>query len=323
MSVKGKIFFVVAFAVLVSLIALFYFRQNKPRPESSSATSTNNAITLQADWELGSVDNIDSTTFPGSILMNDKASSNIDLTDPSVSISTVDFDSYAEGDVANLTDGNTATYWGAHGDMSEGCAGPYGEIVVDLGSSGTVNEVKAYFTYLSQPAYFYVSLNGTDYTSIGDTSETGLWVSKTANTTARYIKYHFNVTPCFDRGYVGEIAVTSSASATHTTGATQIDGGANFFEWESVTPTQTVPANTSITYRYRSSANGSDWNSWHSAIGDVESISGDTKYRYLQVEATLSNTDGVSTPSIDSYDIGYHTNLAPSTPTNLTAVVGE
>ncbi|OQA52947.1 MAG: hypothetical protein BWY43_00233 [candidate division WS2 bacterium ADurb.Bin280] len=121
---------------------------------------------------------------------------------------------------------------------------------------------------------------------------------------------------------VHDFQITGSHTTTHTTAATQIDGGTNFFEWEAFTPTQTTPANTSISYRYRTSTNGTDWTSWVGAIGSVTSRNGNDRYRYLQVEATLSNTDGASTPSIDQYEIDYHTNLAPSTPTAMTAVVG-
>jgi len=106
-----------------------------------------------------------------------------------------------------------------------------------------------------------------------------------------------------------------------TTGATQIDGGENFWEWEDFTPAQTTPANTSIAYRYRTSTDGATWTDWVADIGSVTSRSGDDKYRYLQVEASLSNTDGVSTPTIDSYSINYHTEVKPSAPTAQTAVV--
>ena len=118
----------------------------------------------------------------------------------------------------------------------------------------------------------------------------------------------------------------SNATATHTTGATQIDGGENFWQWETFTDSKTTPTNTSVTYRYRTSTNGTDWTGWVANIGSVTSRTGDdsndpTKYRYLQIEATLSNTDGASTPTIDSYSIGYHTNQKPNAPTAMTAVI--
>jgi len=48
-----------------------------------------------------------------------------------------------------------------------------------------------------------------------------------------------------------------------------------------------------------------------------------TLYRYLQVQATLTNTDGTSTPTLSEYSIGYHTNRPPDKPTGLTAVIGN
>jgi hypothetical protein len=118
----------------------------------------------------------------------------------------------------------------------------------------------------------------------------------------------------------------TSTNALHTTTSTQIDGGANFWQWETFTDSKITPANTSVTYRFRTSSNGTDWTSWVGSIGAVTSRTGDdsnnpTKYRYLQIEATLSNTDGASTPTIDSYSIGYHTNQKPNAPTAMTAVV--
>ncbi|MFH1909946.1 MAG: hypothetical protein ABIJ72_02040 [bacterium] len=125
--------------------------------------------------------------------------------------------------------------------------------------------------------------------------------------------------------YIPPPTVIMDVSATHTTGATQIDGTENFWSWEGFTPTDSKPANTSITYRYRTSTDGATWTSWVSDIGSVTSRTGDdsdspTLYRYLQVEATLSNTDGASTPTIDAYDIDYHTEVKPSKPTAQTAV---
>ncbi|OQA81842.1 MAG: hypothetical protein BWY29_01019 [Microgenomates group bacterium ADurb.Bin238] len=142
---------------------------------------------------------------------------------------------------------------------------------------------------------------------------------------ARYIKVIRGTSAWCGDGNVIRMKISGN-SATHTTAPTQIDGGANFWQWESFTDSKTTPANTSVSYRYRTSANGTDWTSWVGSIGSVTSRTGDdsnnpTKYRYLQIEATLSNTDGASTPTIDSYTIGYHTNQKPNAPTAMTAVV--
>lgn len=293
----------------------------KNKEPLTTATSTSSSITSQEEWVQGATSNI-STTLAGSIEIDSKSSA-FDLTTiPDGNITTTGSPSTGKN---NATDGNTVTYW----EFQSAIMDDWAELIVDIGSTITIQSINVYSLcpVMEYDCRLWIGTNGTDYpTSITFTGGGDNVNIYSGSLSARYLKVR--VISQFYEGYeswarVRELILTAGATATHTTGATQIDGGANFFEWESVTPTQTVPANTSITYRYRSSADGSSWNSWHSAIGDVESRSGDTKYRYLQIEATLANTDGASTPTIDQYSIGYHTNLAPSTPTNLTAVVGE
>jgi len=49
----------------------------------------------------------------------------------------------------------------------------------------------------------------------------------------------------------------------------------------------------------------------------------ETFYKYIQVETTLTSTDGVSTPTLSDYTVGYHTNVAPSKPTAGTVIIGN
>ena len=131
-----------------------------------------------------------------------------------------------------------------------------------------------------------------------------------------------------------------NSPGTHTTASTQIDGTANFYGWQTFTPTSSfsgTQANTSITYKFRTSKDGSAWTSWtadqsiaNGVAADISSLvtSRDgpaqdpaNRYRYLQVQATLTSTDGTSTPIISQYDIGYHTNQKPNTPTAASVTV--
>jgi len=134
--------------------------------------------------------------------------------------------------------------------------------------------------------------------------------------------------------YEFEIYGDTPASATHTSGATQIDGTANIFEWQTFTPTYTEPANTDISFKLRTSTDGATWTAWSAsqtpASGTpldisalVTSISGNDKYRYIQVETTFSNTDGASTPTLSDYTIGYHTNVKPDKPVAQSVTIGS
>jgi len=298
--------------VFVAIIASLYFGFRGRKDKPIQATSTAAAITTQAEWDLGTKSNL--LTTGGTVSIDDKTESTYSLSNL-YSSSPGSFTTCTGTSPAAGFDGSTATQW--YAAIYEGSCDADPWVIIDLAEATYIGTIYSF----SQPMDAWYSNNGTDYTYFAqcvdcDSATYVAW-QMNSHPTARYLRLQGAGVALYEAYF------TEHASATHTTGATQIDGGANFFDWESITPTQTVPANTSITYRYRSSANGTDWNAWHSSFGDVESISGDTKYRYLQVEATLSNTDGTSTPTIDQYSIGYHTNLAPSTPTNLTAVVGE
>ncbi len=114
----------------------------------------------------------------------------------------------------------------------------------------------------------------------------------------------------------------TSMNATHTTAPTQIDGqegdeNKTLIEWISFEPTATVPTNTSVSYEFRVSDDAENWTEWTSDFASLENR------RYLQVRATLTSNDGVSTPRIDDYTIKFHNNLPPNAPTAETVIIGE
>jgi len=105
-----------------------------------------------------------------------------------------------------------------------------------------------------------------------------------------------------------ESYIPSTQQDLHTSGTTQIDAGANISGWTTFEPEADIPANTSISYRFRTSSDGTTWTDWsasqvHAASIDISGQNGDN--RYFQVETTLSNTDGTSTPILHSYTINY------------------
>lgn len=137
--------------------------------------------------------------------------------------------------------------------------------------------------------------------------------------------YKFAGTGCSDGGVVfhNDLARWPSTfikvqPGVHTSGANQIDGGDSFTSWSTFEPSATIPANTSISFRFRTSANASDWGTWtgataYSASINLATILGatDKTKRYLQVEATLANTNGSSTPVLDSYTANIAAPICP------------
>jgi len=107
----------------------------------------------------------------------------------------------------------------------------------------------------------------------------------------------------------------------HTSAATQIDAGESLTGWITFVPQATIPAGASISFRFRTSANGSTWTSWSSSTPYAASIdiSGQSgSNRYFQVETTLSDTDNLNTPVLSSYTINFNTGDTP-TPTPSTS----
>jgi len=305
----------------------FFFRSNQTKPPKKvEASSSNATITSQADWDAGSKTNVDSASSPGSIKVSNLSSGTVDMlaiynNNPS-SVTT----SVNSSTRSNAIDGNILTAWSFTSDSI-----PVTEWwKIDLGQVYKIIKVRAVNTGSAILAAYQGSTDDASYSDMASFQEDSNWQESTVtpSVNARYVKVS-----CTVGGGVGwhgcnlaEFELYAGATAIHTTAPTQIDGGENFWQWETFTDSKTTPANTSVTYRYRTSTNGSDWTAWVGDIGSVTSRTGDdsdnpTKYRYLQIEVTLSNTDGASTPTIDSYTVGYHTNQQPNAPTAMTAVV--
>jgi len=313
-----------------------FFHKDSPLIKTD-AQSDNKVIDSIGDWQSGGATNISTSAIPGSITMEDINASEIDTTGKTINVS------HAEIDKGRVVDGDTMTLWGI---MSPGVIITGGNFwwKIDLGSShyisnfrigpGTTYPLGATIKYSTDDATYSTAVDSMLYS---DLEWQDNYIDGGGTINARYIKIE-------NRGSIGmfevcglvELEMFGSASATHTSASTQIDGSVGgtkeFIEWESFTPTYDEPANTDIRFRFRTSADGSDWTSWSSFqtpssaealdISEiVDSASGANKY--LQVETTMSNTDGLSTPTLYDYTVNYHTNVAPSTPTAMTAVVEQ
>lgn len=291
--------------------------------KASSGTST---ITSRVDWNAGTNNNTDTISSPGSLRIDNAASGT--QYDLSAGIIT---SNPSLGNESSVIDGNCGSFWGPVPDIPIG--GPptgMNDWTINAGSRLLISRVKIKYDG-GESARLSGSNDGSSWTTVYDFGPppTTYDVNLGSSENYQYWRVELWTACCGEIPYtmrLYELELLSAGTATYTTGSTQIDGGANFWEWETFTYSKTTPANTSATNRYRTSINGTDWTAWVGAIGSVTSRTGDdsdnpTKYRYLQIETTLSNTDGTSTPTIDSYSIGYHTNQKPNAPTAMTAVI--
>lgn len=124
---------------------------------------------------------------------------------------------------------------------------------------------------------------------------------------------------------IDEFTYTGGKPTVHISAATQIDGGENFSEWTSFLSTQTVPDNTSLSFRFRTSIDSINWTEWSDPQNysentvDISSLvtsqQNGNYYRYLQIESTLISTDTISTPTLSEYVVYFKTEEPPSVPT--------
>ncbi|MCX6812529.1 MAG: hypothetical protein NTW79_02830, partial [Candidatus Berkelbacteria bacterium] len=282
--------FLVSFCVLPKFIP-----KNKTKINAASGSAT---ITSKAEWELGTVQNIDSTSTPGDIKIDDKTSGSQHLDTAGISLD-ADYDS---ADKAKVVDDDLATYWGP---IPSNGANHYWEI----GPFDAINLNKyhldgEYYTGLN----IYTSSNGSSWTKINPTT---LLCAPSARCSADHTVSPSVVTKYYKIVTLGGAPYDSpfkiydlklyyqQATATHTSSSTQLDGTATFQHWDTFVPDATIPANTSVAFRFRTSADSSNWSNWSNSAAYAGSIdlSGLTQQRYLQVETTLTSTDSIATPS--------------------------
>lgn len=343
-SREAKIFATAAVFILVlsllSIGAKIYFSKNNKNTNIASASTASNTITTKTQWDSGTLVNIDSTTVDGSIeLSTDPAQ--IDL----LSLYNEDNDRVTATEFSaervNVLDDDLGTTW--HAIMDDGPPATPAFWVMDLGSTYSLTKIS--ITPDSPACAIYVSTNNVDWTTLLNVAGClDIYGVKEAEFTGdyRYVKVMIGGPkgPTEDPYpvYLKEVDVwRGGTSGTHTSAATQITD-TNFYQWQTFSPTYTEPANTDISFKFRTSTDSSTWTAWTAsqtvASGGslditelVTSSTGDpgseTFYKYIQVETTLSNTDSASTPVLSDYTIGYHTNVVPDAPTTGSVTIGS
>jgi hypothetical protein len=349
---RGKFYLFLLFVIIFVFVTTF-FVQNKYKHyqniENAGAATGSKTLTTTAEWDAGTKTNI--LTASDQLTINSKGVSAIDLVtlsnaDPSIVTSSTDVTNKNKA-----ADGNLATFWETY--LAIPGAEDHQWWQIDLGALHQLEQVRVNNIYNESVRWkIQTSTDGIAFTDQSAYIQVSGWQNVNFSAQARYIRIEVkhdgtwgeapNPPPWDVPPYpqpcsalrINEVEASGTGFATHISAPTQINGGDNFFQWQTFTPTQTVPANTSVSYRFRTSPDASNWTSWSASQTptsgnalDISSLvtskSGDTYYKYLQVETTLSNTDGASTPTVDSYTIGYHTNQKPNKPVAVTAVIGQ
>ncbi len=315
------------------MLLQIYFKTERSGNLKIDAASASEVISDQSDWQAGDYSNsLDLTTLPGSMQIL-TSSSVLDLSGLIVTSDIYQDDRY------NVVDGNTGTEWGFPETEGDGHWWK-----IDLEEPMLISQMRGYFGGDFPPPHTHHdvaygilgSLDDVTYSQIGNGSgETEeMWHDfSVSGEIARYIK----ITVYFpvpeepdDYSNLSEIEITARPfSATHTTGATQIDGqegsaDKDLIEWTSFDPTQEALPGTTIEYAFRTSSDGSNWTAWsvdQEYLGAPLDLTGLTANRYLQVKATLTTTDAGTTPQIDDYTINFHNNQAPNKPTARTVTI--
>lgn len=98
-----------------------------------------------------------------------------------------------------------------------------------------------------------------------------------------------------------------------------VDAGANQ-AWQTISWNATVPANTTLDVQVRTSTDGVSWSSWATIPTNGGNIT--PSARYVQYQLSLSSTDGLNSPVVNSVTLGFGvtaTNTPAPTNTPTTA----
>ena len=324
--------------LIIGAGSIIFFRPDskKSSPQKTTASNTSAVLTSQDDWNAGTKSNADTSTSPGDVIIEQNVLQG--------SYYLYKSDGAQQYAAPLAGDGNESTYEQVY--VAFGAV----EWLKQEYSSKSISKIRILLARgRNEVTDAKISYCSGSCTVVGTQilTDTPTWYEFTISPaqSATSIKIEPNSTPtppsyAYIRVYELQSYFTPpqyKPTATHTTGATQISGGDSYWGWQTFTPTYTKPTNTNIQFRFRSSTDGSSWTGWSDAQSpnsgsslDISALvtnrTGDTDnptyYKYLQIETTLSSTDGVSTPTLDDYSISYHTNVSPSKPTGLTAVIG-
>lgn len=345
---KKNYFFIVGSVVLVAAIILASIflvqkrRTTKHQSSTVSASSSSKTITLKSDWEEGGTTNqfTDTSSSPGDVKIN--------LSSVSIDVESITSVGNVTGYVDDIMDGSTSTGVSIASSTNNG-------IIFVFDRAYFVSKIRIYSgdqdinASLIICAYPKPDL-ALNCSAVGLSDHANLsalqgnlipnnWKEYDLSTQNQYtVTKMYNSTWDVDLREVEFFGIP--LSATHTSAPAQISGGDTFWGWETFTPTYTEPANTDVQFRFRTSTNNIGWTDWTDYQTMVSGVAADISdlvtsrtgededptysyYKYIQVETTLISTDGVSTPTVSDYSIGYHTNVAPSKPVGGTAIIGQ
>jgi len=294
--------------------------------KTAKAASSSQTINSETQWDLGVSVNIDSTV-DGLIKINNKTESKFDLntlylSDPALVTATINSAN------RNLVfDGDTGTSWSILYDDSP----PHTYYwTVDLNDTYRLSRISVWQD-TAGIFQFSTSDNGIDFSEFGWLN--GTYSNETVSGSGqafRYLRITNTTSGGAPAGDVQEVDLYTYGIATHLSASTQLDAGEHTtMNWTTFAPVNSPvgapPANTTESFRFRTSNDSSNWSNWtdssnYAASIDIETLLGvtDAAKRYLQVETTLANTDGASTPTLDSYTANYeyaeldHVTISPA-----------
>jgi hypothetical protein len=310
----------------------------------TDASNTTKSVLAKVDWDAGTLENINSPesgdieildkgiddellyrvgqNYPAQVSVSENDNLKLNIVDKNESTGWY-VDSFEPGTKAGITE----SWWKI--DL--------GEVVSDI------KMFRIYAPYSTVTSQLQVSDDDSNWTTIEDVvGQTDEWLELPQATpvTTRYIRFYCYYDPALeyhDIQILNDLEIWADAIATHTSAASQITN-TNLYQWQTFTSTYTAPANTTVSFRLRTSTDANTWTSWTSyqtpTSGQeldisslVASSTGDagseTFYKYIQVETKLTSSDGTSTPTVDDYSIGYHTNVVPDKPVGATVTMGN
>lgn len=323
------------FIVLILFIVSPKFSSQQSQPKQSTLAQTSNAtLSTQTQWQAGTYDMAtDLVSAAGDVKLFAEAE-----IDPAIGTWSTD----GAGSLSSLYDGNTST--GVALDADEYILRDFGQTV------SSITKYRIYFTgaigtkfpgLCGKPktplAFSCGDLDGDgvewlNYATFGNTNmEPDIWNDKplgpsdhskirlAADDTYTITEYEFYFQPL---------------TATHTSASTQIgatgETDRQVVAYESFAPTETEPASSDITYRFRRTNQAGSWTgNWTDYVDYTGTAIDLTTYStlaitqtdvdegktYLQVETKFVRTDVSADPVVSDYTVNYHTNKAPSAPT--------
>ncbi len=308
---------------LVSILAVvtvyfgFYGRENKIINSKTEAATSSKTLASQAEWNAGTKVNIDSDSVPGSIKMDAKTATEQDLTGATAQATGETMGQDPMHMLNNFCHTDVDPYDFGYGGWSDTTDKT---LTVNLGETKENVFFQMSYYYHGADISFATSTNGSDWTGIAVSEVPSLFCGN-----GRYAYQSVAFTGSFVKMTIDKTSPSSvweefkiyKQASVHTSQATQLDGTARIKNWTTFVPTNSPagapPTHTTEKFRFRTSDDHTTWGSWTASTDyagsiDIGTLLGNTDKvkRYLQVETTLANDDGASTPTLDAYTANYN-----------------